>query len=143
MTFASKMSSHLTLPAYWLVRLYFSLSVVVTALVVGFVSVVPAYGIVAKSGPAGQWLLLALACLGAVGVLDVLVNDLLPAGYTLKNPKIFRHFIYIAMSIGLVGLSYVIIKNSSNSMLVLRLLLDASVGGAVSVLDLLYRHRQE
>lgn len=136
------MSKLLHLPQFWFGRLYIALHVGVIALVACFGDGTLMHKVVLASGPEGFWCILALAAVSAVAVADVVINDLLPARYALTAVKRHRHYVYIALAIGLTSLAFVIAKQVGLSTLHSSVALG--VGGAawIAFLDLYARHRE-
>lgn len=80
-------------------RLYVALIALFSAFV-GFVEPRSLmYIIAANGGLAGEILLWAFAVIGALAVVDVIVNDVLPDTYVLKPGLRWRHIIYMSISI--------------------------------------------
>lgn len=57
------------------------------------------YIIADNGGLAGEILLWAFAVIGVFGIVDVIINDVLPDDYVLKPGLRWRHIIYMSLSI--------------------------------------------
>lgn len=129
------------LPKFWFARLYVTLHIGVIALVACFGEDTLLYKTVKESGDAGFWCVLALAAVSFLGVLDVIINDLMPDRFKLSKVLRFRHILLMAMALGLMSLGSVIAKQAGISTLHASIFL--AVGGAcwLAFLDLYARHR--
>ena len=132
-----------TLPRYWMTRLYVALSTLTSILVSWFEPTTLTHRLISQSGEQGWAMvgLLAIVCL--LAILDVVVNDLLPTRFAFAAAKRYRHLIYIALSMGIVCMSYVFIVGEGGWFrpLVLPFWVDASFAAFVAFLDLFQRHR--
>lgn len=88
------------LPLYWFGRLYLAAHVFVLALVASLGEESPLHALVTKDGQVGYWCALALAVVAFVGIVDVLVNDLMPERFTLCSVKRHRHFLLMGLGMG-------------------------------------------
>lgn len=131
----------ISLPRYWLTRLYLACSVLNVTLVSCFESRTLLYRIIQQSDDAGWWCVLGLACLACLGVVDTLINDLLPKNFNLRCAKKYRHLIYMALAMGMLSLAYIIAKAEGASYLLIRPCLDAAVAACIAFFDLFARHR--
>ena len=96
------------LPMYWFGRLYVSAHVCVLALVASLGQESPLHMLVTRGGQAGYWCALALAVLAFVGVVDVVVNDLLPARFTWCAVKRHRHFLLMGIAMGALSFAGIV-----------------------------------
>lgn len=130
-----------SLPAYWLVRLYLSLSLVILTGTALFQPGTRLHRLVEVAG-AGFWVaaLMALCCLAA---LDAIINDLLPDRWQMRWAKDRRHIVYMLMSGGAALMAFEFYKQAGISTgAFLHLVLSASVAVAVAVADLFARHKK-
>ena len=129
-------------PRYWITRLYVALSTLVSAVIIVFEDEALVHKIVWHSGPTGMWCVVALALVALVAAADVVVNDLLPDRFVFEVAKRNRHLVYMALSMGLMSLCFVMTQSKGEwSQVTLRYQLDALVAATLAVLDLFSRHR--
>lgn len=133
-----------TLPRYWITRLYVALSTLTTIAVIAWEPEALTHRLITQSGPPGWWLVGILAAVAIVGIVDVVVNDMLPDRFHLRCAKRSRHLIYVALSMGLMCLTYVFIAGGGGwwRALAMPFWIDASFAALVAFLDLFQRHRQ-
>lgn len=136
------MTKLLYLPPFWFARLYIAAHIGVIALVACFGSETLLQRVIAASGEAGFWCVLVLAVLSGLAVLDVLINDLLPDRFKLCKVKRYRHFLYIALALGVVSLGFVIARQVGVSTLHASILLAAAGATWLAFLDLYARHHE-
>lgn len=133
-----------TLPRYWMTRLYVALSAFATIVVIWWEPAALTHRLITQSGLPGWYLVGALAALALFGVIDVVVNDMLPDRFRIRCAKRYRHLIYIALATGLACMSYVFVAGDGGWFrpLVLPFWVDASFAALVAFLDLFQRHRR-
>lgn len=131
------------LPRYWFTRLYIALSVLVSVTITIIEPTTLAHRLIlGKAGYVGWLSLLTLGVIAVLAVLDGIVNDALPARFVLPTAKRYRHLVYVALSLGLVGITYVIASRAGYSPLMWSYWLDATAAIVVAYLDLFSRHRE-
>lgn len=132
-----------TLPRYWITRLYVALSSLTSIAVIAWEPEALTHRLITQSGPPGWWLVGFLAVVAAVGIVDVVVNDMLPDRFHLRCAKRSRHLIYVALSMGLMCLTYVFIAGGGGwwRALAMPFWIDAVFAALVAFLDLFQRHR--
>jgi len=132
-----------TLPRYWVTRLYVALSTVTTIVVIWSEPEALTHRLISQSGSPGWWLVGLLAVIALIGVVDVVVNDLLPEHIRLDCAKRYRHLIYAALSMGLVCMCFVFVAGSGGWFrpLLTPFLTDAAFAALIAFLDLFQRHR--
>lgn len=129
------------LPRYWLTRLY-----LVASLITGLATVLlnddsPLHGVVAGTRT-GQGLGATVALLCILGLADVVINDLLPYGYSARWLKDRRHLVYNGIALGLLGIGYAVVRVRGWSPALITYSADFAVAVAVAPLDLFARHRE-
>lgn len=127
-------------PALWFARLYVALHTGVTASVACFGVGTLLHKTLELSGPIGFWASFTLLGVAFWGVLDVIINDLLPKRFTLCKTKLFRHYLLMLMAIGLASLAYVIAKEIGVSILHGQIFLGVFGACALAFLDIYERH---
>ena len=104
-------------PLYWFGRLYVAADVANIALIACFGKGTLSYRVIELSGREGFWCVLALACIAVTGVLDVLINDMLPERFQLENIKRHRHFVLMGIAIGCLSVAAIVFINVGLSIL--------------------------
>jgi hypothetical protein len=132
-----------TLPRYWVTRLYVALSSFASIVVIWNEPEALTHRLISQSGAPGWWLVGLLAVVAVAGIVDVVINDLLPDHYRLECAKRYRHLIYVALSMGLACMCFVFVAGSGGwfRSLVTPFLIDASFALFIAFLDLFQRHR--
>ena len=126
---------------YWLARLFISLSVLVTTLLLILGEGV-LYGVEKfhHNGMYGVWALMWVAILS---LFDITINDFMPRGFRFRWAKRYRHVVFMMLSLGIFSLVFVALRENGPS-LSQALLSFQGVGAAfVAVLDLFSRHREK
>lgn len=133
-----------TLPRYWITRMYVAASVLASVAVIWWEPHTLTHRLISQSGAAGWWLVALLAVVAGAGIVDVIVNDILPDRFHLLCIKQRRHLLYIGLAMGEASLCFVFAMGEGGwwRALLLPFLLDAAVAALVAFLDLFQRHRQ-
>ena len=131
------------LPMYWFGRLYVSADVAIISLIACFGKDTLSYRIIELSGPEGFWCVLALACIALLGVLDVLINDLLPELFHLKTVKRHRHFLLMGIAIGSLSVAGIVAMTVGLSVLHISLALPVFGATCMAVMDVYARGGRE
>lgn len=130
------------MPRYWLVRLYVALSVLCTVLIICTEPNSLVHQVVAATGVHGWACVIALGVLASLALVDVVVNDLLPAHINVPLARRWRHLVYMLLAMGLVSITGVIAAGVGMTPLLLTFWLDAGVATAIAFFDLFSRHRR-
>ena len=77
----------------------------------------------------------------ALGLIDAVINDLLPAEYALHFTEKYRHFIFILLAGGQLSVLHAAVVTHFVGFTGMRYALDASVAVLVAVLDLSLRRQ--
>ncbi len=128
------------LPRYWLTRLYCALSAATNVIT----SIEPrslTAQVVSATGGAGDYWLAALGAVALVAVLDVIVNDLMPEGYSLGRTRRYRHLTYMALAVLLCGLASATYTTVGWTTLLITWWVDAAMATTIAFVDLFARHR--
>jgi hypothetical protein len=127
---------------YRIVRLYVTISIILSILSILFE---PASIHAQVVGSANLPIALFYTALGVgfVALLDIFINDILPNKYSFKQAYLYRHLIYMSLSLISFSLSAGLLITFSGSILVGRLWLDGVVAATVAVLDIFARHRNK
>lgn len=125
---------------YWMTRLYLAVNVLFIALIGIFDPASLAHHVIRASGTEGVWAMYLLAGIAALALADCLVNDMLPPQFVMGGSFKRRHLIYMAMAIGLVGVSYVTAKHTGPTSAHLFFLMQAGFATFVAFFDLYARH---
>ena len=127
------------LPLYWFGRLYVAAQVCVIALVASWGEESPLYYLVTRGGQAGFWCALALALVAFVGVVDVVVNDLMPDRFELCAVKRHRHFVLMGIGIGSLSFAGIVAMEVGWSVLHVSLALPVLGATTLAVMDVFER----
>ena len=131
-----------TLSRYWLTRLYLACSILSPLFITWLEPEAITHRLINESGALGWYMALALGIVCVVGIVDVIINDILPDRYQLLCAKRHRHLIYMAMSIGTFSMLYMYVAVGGHiRWLILPGAVDGTVAAVVAVLDLFNRHR--
>lgn len=128
-------------PRYWQHRIYVALSAALTMWVVWSEPLSLGHRIITRSGAAGWYAVAALGAVCAVAVVDAVVNDVFHLGRRWHCARRWRHWVYMAMALGMASVAYVVVMSEGYTSLVLPLLLDAIVAAHVAGTDLFHRFR--
>ncbi len=111
----------------WIARFYVSGSVLVTTLI-ALLDERSASAEVLQIGTGPGFLAATmLAAVAIAGLLDVFINDWLPARFSLRCTHRHRHVVFMLMGIGQVGLIYVMARRGHLEIVTARYALDAVV----------------
>jgi hypothetical protein len=131
----------LNLPRYWLGRLYVILSVLTNVTIINFEHLSLGHTVLTRTGPSGWVLLHIIGALALLGLADVVINDILPQRIVLPFAIRWRHLIYMALSVALASLMFVITAIYGNSAVNFVLGLDMAMAASIGVLAPFARHR--
>lgn len=129
------------LAKYWLVRLYLSMSIVITALVI-YLMPHSSYGVVLSSTRSGWVIMSILVGFGVVGMLDVLCNDFSDRR-RIPLTREHRHWIYNGQALAILALTYTLVRAAGWSPILLVFADKCAAALIVAPLDLFARHREE
>jgi len=130
------------LPLNWFGRLYVALQVCVISLVASLGEESPLHALVTKGGLIGYWCALLLAAVAFVGVLDVVVNDLMPKRFRLCFFKRHRHFVLMGIGIGSLSFAGIIAMEVGWNVLHASLALPVLGATVLAVMDVFERGSQ-
>lgn len=128
-----------SLPQYWFGRLYIAAHVCVIALVAGLGEESPLHLLVTKDGEIGFWCAMALVVLAFVGIVDVVVNDLMPERFSLCAVKRNRHFLLMGIGIGAASFAGIVAMAVGWSVLHASLVLPVIGATLMAVMDVFER----
>jgi small-conductance mechanosensitive channel len=97
--------------------------------------------VVYKQGNLGAFAVLILSTIALIAVCDVVVNDLMPARFILRQAVTYRHTIYMAMALGCLSMIFVVIKNEGPSAVLLHYVIVAFASVLIAVFDIRDRLR--
>lgn len=127
---------------YWMLRAY----VATRALVVVFNMLIDPSTLTRKavetSGTIGWFAVSALGALALLALVDVFVNDLCPDRFVLNSFMKRRHLVYMALSVGLMSMSYIALKGGAMAA-VSYFWVDACFACGVAIADLFARHQKD
>jgi ABC-type Na+ efflux pump permease subunit len=126
---------------YVVARLYVVLSVFTSVVMSIFEPASIHHQIFDATGTGSLLVLTAIGAIAGIAFMDIIVNDLAPNKYQLKIFYDNRHILYMALSLGMYGISAAMIFTYGASAVLIRLWLDGGVAAAVAVLDIFARHR--
>lgn len=93
-----------------------------------------------RAGLTGQIAVSALVGIGLLAVVDVLINDLLPARYELQCALKYRHTVYMLIALGCLSLIFVIVKSHGPSSSLIHYGMVALASMILAVYDLRDRY---
>lgn len=131
----------LSFPRYWLGRMYVVLSVLTNMGFIYFEEQSLGHRVLVKLEPAGWVVLHIIAGLALLGLADVIVNDILPKRFSLRFTARWRHMIYMALSLCLASLMFLITAIYGNSAVNFALGLDMAMAASIGMLTPFARHR--
>jgi hypothetical protein len=129
------------LPRYWLGRLYVVLSVLTNISIFNFVDVSLGHAVLQRTGTPGWIALYITAGIALLGMADVIINDILPHGIVLTFALRWRHLIYMALSLSLASLMFLITAIQGNSVINFVFGLDMAMAASIGILTPFARHR--
>lgn len=110
----------------WIARLYVSASVLVTGLIAAFDPESQHREVLMSSGElAGSLALIMLIGVALAGIVDVAINDWLPARFDLPWTHRHRHVVYMLLAVGQVGLVFALVHGGDIRPVITRYALDA------------------
>lgn len=128
--------------AYWFSRLFVAVSVLITGLVPLLDQRSISHQLLVESGwmgVVGSWVLVVLA---GVIVLDVVINDLMPARFRLVSTKKHRAMLFMGLALGEASLLFISVKGGDLTILHLRFLWQIVGAALLAWLDMFARCRQ-
>jgi len=130
-------------PRYWMYRLYVALSAGLSMLVVWIEPASLGNQIISKSGPIGWPCVAVLGVVSCVAVVDAVLNDMFGLAVRWKRALRWRHWVFMALAMGLASVSYVCVMAVGYTPLVLPFLLDATFATLVAITGLFHLYRSE
>jgi hypothetical protein len=127
---------------YRIVRLYTSISVILSVFSILF-EPSSIHSKVVGSAELPMVLFYTALVVGFIALLDIFINDILPNKYSFKQAYLYRHLVYMSLSLISFSLSAGLLITFGGSILVGRLWLDGAVAASVAVLDIFARHRKK
>ena len=127
---------------YRIVRLYTSISVMLSVFSILF-EPASIHSQVVGSAQLPMALFYSALVVGVIALLDIFINDILPNKYSFKQAYLYRHLVYMSLSLISFSLSAGLLITFGGSILVGRLWLDGAVAATVAVLDIFARHRKK
>lgn len=80
--------------------------------------------LVEQSGEAGFAVLFAQAALAIIGLLDIIINDVLPDRFRIPTARFCRHYVYIGLALCNSAFLLVMAKNDTLTLLALSYVVD-------------------
>ena len=128
---------------FWLSRLIISLEVLVLVVVISWWEPQSLTGrAIAASGHHAWLLLAALGGCCLVAIADVVVNDMMPARFSLKTALRWRHLGFMGMALLLGVISVVVVVAQGFTTVMFAYWLNAVLAVGVTFLDAFHRLRQ-
>lgn len=93
-----------------------------------------------QAGTAGHFAVSMLVAMGFVALIDVFINDLLPAQYKLRCALRYRHTIYMLIALSCLSLIFVIVKSHGPVSSLMYYGLVSLAATAIAVYDLRDRY---
>jgi hypothetical protein len=130
-------------PRYWLSRVTIALEVLVGVVLVGWLeSASITAQAIERTGWAGWLLLLVLGAACVICIVDVIVNDLMPARFTLHMVKHWRHVGLLAIAMLLAMLGVLVSFTFGYTTLLLFYWLNAALAASTAFFDAFARMRR-
>ena len=130
-------------PRYWMTRIYMGLSAALSMLIVWIEPQSLGHQMIERSGPIGWPAVAVLGVVCVVAIVDVLINDAFDVGRRWHCARRWRHWVFMALAMGLACVSYVIVMGVGYTPLILAFLLDAVAATVIAVTDLFQQYRGE
>jgi hypothetical protein len=112
----------------WIARFYVSASVLVTGLIAAFDPDSQHREVLMSSGDlVGVLAMTMLIAVALAGIVDVAINDWMPARFDLPWTHRHRHVVYMVLAVGQVGLVYALVRGGDIKPVIARYALDAAV----------------
>lgn len=124
-------------------RFYVSASVAVTAAIAGWDPYSQHRFAMAEDGYGGLVAMTLLATIALAGMVDVVINDVLPERYSLPWTHRHRHVVFMALAVGQVALIYALIRAGDLKPSAGRYLLDALMATGIAVQGVIDHARHE
>jgi hypothetical protein len=119
--------------AYLPLRTYLCLRTLIVAAVSLFMEGSLNGRFIEQGGTAAYTVVMLLVLCASVGLLDVLINDVLPAQYHMSWARGYRHIGYIGLAVGNTAFLLVMAKQDTVSLLALSYAVDATFASLVAV----------
>lgn len=129
-------------PQYWLARLYLCCSLMVSVWIAFHSPWNQQREILDLIGEGGWLLLTSVAVLAAIGIVDVVINDLLPPRFSMKWADEHRHQVFMALALLLCSMVYINVTKGSSTVLILRYSLESFFCVGIAVFDTIARVQQ-
>ena len=126
---------------YWMARLILCLFVLNTHVITVLDPQTRTSELITASGPAGWWVLALLVVLAIGGIVDVFINDFLPASMQIAAVYGRRHLLFLAIAAGSLAISGVIVEKEGWSFVLMAYWLHTTVAAALAYLEMFARHR--
>lgn len=110
--------------AYRPIRTYLCLRTLIVVVVSLFVEGPLNGKLVEQSGEAGFAVLFAQAALAIIGLLDIIINDVLPDRFRIPTARFCRHYVYIGLALCNSAFLLVMAKNDTLTLLALSYVID-------------------
>jgi MFS family permease len=125
---------------FWSLRLYFCCDIVATTIITTWaVESLNRQAFTALPGNVGWLAVVALAALGLLGLVDTIVNDLLPDRFRFPFGRRHRWMLFVGMALIVAMFIYVNLHDQSLLTLLLRHCLNVAGGFSLALLDLVER----
>ena len=126
-----------------MLRLYVALSAAFSMLIIWIEPQSLGHQMFERSGSIGWPAVGVLGVVCVVAIIDALVNDAFHLGRRWRCAQRWRHWVFMALAMGLASVSYVVVMGVGYTPLILAFLLDATAAALVAVTDLFHRYRGE
>lgn len=124
-------------------RFYVSASVAVTAAIAGWDPYSHHRFAMAEDGYGGLIAMSLLGLLALAGIVDVLINDVLPDRYSMRCTHRHRHVVFMLLAIGQVALVLALVKSGDLKPSAGRYVLDALMAAWIAVIGVFDHARAE
>jgi hypothetical protein len=128
-------------PRFWFARLAVSLEVLIVLVMVSwFEDTSLTAQAIEATGEHGWLLILGTACCCLIALVDVVVNDLMPARFDLPTARHWRHLGFMGMALQLAAVGVLVIFVKGFTVLVLAYWLNAGLAALLTFCDAFARY---
>ena len=122
------------------IRLYFCCSTTIASITSLLDPESLGWQLVQEVGPPAQWVMVLLGAMSLLGIIDSVLNDLLPQPIQLRMVLHYRDFGYMLMAAIYAAFVFMAVSRGHTSLLLIRYLVDMTACVYIAVCDVHYRY---